>query len=70
LSKYLHPRPIRLTCLWALVHKCKKLLTTWVKTNWLRSLAFLNKQSCLLVVLSALKTYQQIKIKNLDGTLS
>jgi hypothetical protein len=56
--------------LWALVHKCKKLLTTWVKTNWLRSLAFLNKQSCLLVVLSALKTYQQIKIKNLDGTLS
>jgi hypothetical protein len=28
---------------------------------------FLNKQRCLLVVLSALKTYQWIKIKNLDG---
>jgi hypothetical protein len=41
-----------------------------VKRNWLRSLAFLNKQSCLLVVLSVLKTYQWIKIKNLDDALS
>jgi hypothetical protein len=30
----------------------------------------MKKQSCLLVVLSALKTYQRIKIKNLDGALS
>jgi hypothetical protein len=36
----------------------------------LGSLAFMNKQRCLLVVFSALKTYQQIKIKNLDGALS
>jgi hypothetical protein len=54
----------------ASVHKCKMLLMTWVKRNWLGSLAFFNKQSCLLVVLSALKTYQRIKIKNLDGALS
>jgi hypothetical protein len=42
-----------------------------VKSNWIRSLAFLNKQSCILVVLIiSLKTYQRIKIKNLDGALS
>jgi hypothetical protein len=35
-----------------------------------RVISFLNKQSCLLVVLSALKTYQWITIKNLDGALS
>jgi hypothetical protein len=34
-----------------------------------RSLAFMNKQRCLLVVFSALKTYQRIKIKNFDGAL-
>jgi hypothetical protein len=33
-------------------------------------ISFLNKQNCLFVVLSALKTYQQIKIKNLDSDLS
>jgi hypothetical protein len=33
-------------------------------------ITFMHKQSCLLVVLSALKTYQRIKIKNLDGALS
>jgi hypothetical protein len=54
----------------ASLQKCKTLFTPWVKRNWLRSLGFLNKQSCLLVVLSALKTYQWIKIKNLDGALS
>jgi hypothetical protein len=39
-SKYLHPRPIRLTCLRASLQKCKTLLRPWVKNNWLRSLAF------------------------------
>jgi hypothetical protein len=34
--------------LWASLQKCKTLLTPWVKRNWLRSLAFLNKQSCLI----------------------
>jgi hypothetical protein len=33
------------------------------------SLAFMNKEKCMLVVLSAMKTYQRIKIKNLDGAL-
>jgi hypothetical protein len=30
----------------------------------------MNKQSFLLVVLSTMKTYQRIKIKNLDGAFS
>jgi hypothetical protein len=34
-SKYLHPRPIELTCLRASTQKCKKLLTTCLKKNWL-----------------------------------
>jgi hypothetical protein len=33
------------------------------------SLAFMNKEKCRLVVLSAMKTYQRIKVKNLDGAL-
>jgi hypothetical protein len=33
------------------------------------SLAFMNKEKCMLVVLSAMKTYQRIKMKNLDGAL-
>jgi hypothetical protein len=33
-------------------------------------ITFMNKQRCLLVVFSALKSYQRIKITNLDGPLS
>jgi hypothetical protein len=47
----------------------KKLLPSCLKTNELGSLACMNKQSCLLLVLSAMKTYPRIKIKNLDDAL-